>query len=150
MHYVCNLITASKCINNSTGSRELSCACGYILIFSLSGALRKPSALLVTRCGGWTQVWAEAGGAKPLRQAKRGGPHLMETLLPPTHVLVPTAAGCRQSPEQIHLRDMTYRNRSWDMKSLLAKSPLRLNQNSNYLSTLPRHMWKEQTSPCCT
>lgn len=37
MHYVCNLIIVSKCINNSTGTRYLFCACVYRITFSLLG-----------------------------------------------------------------------------------------------------------------
>ena len=53
------------------------------------------------------RYWAEVGSVKPLPQATFGGPYLMQALLPPTPVPVPTAAGCQQYPKQINLRDTT-------------------------------------------
>lgn len=66
----------------------------------------------------------------------------------------PTSSHARthrqQRPNQINIRDMIYTSRSWEMKSLLASSPLRPNQNRSCLLTLSRHVWKEQTCLCCT
>lgn len=60
MHYVCNLITVSKRMNNSTGTWYLFRARGYIFPFSLRGPPEDAA-------GSWYSLWpAEPGDLAPL------------------------------------------------------------------------------------